>query len=48
MYEAIKDSQWKINIKKTEYLVEKLKDFTYINYNDYSKWKHLTKLIINI
>ena len=48
MYDAIKDSQWKINIKKTEYLVEKLKDFTYINYNDYSKWKHLTKLIINI
>jgi len=48
MYEAIKNSQNKINLEKPEYFVEKLKDFTYINYNDYSKWKHLTKLIINI
>ena len=48
MYDAIKESDWKIDIKKSEYLVEKLKDFTYINYNDYSNWNKLKNLIIKI
>ena len=48
MYDAIKNSDWKINIKKSDFLVEKLKETSYINYNDYSNWNYLTKLIIKI
>lgn len=48
MYEAIKDCDWKINIKKNDYLVEELNNFNYINYNDYSNWSKLTSLIIKI
>ena len=48
MYEAIKDYNWKNNIEKKEYLVEKLNNFTYINYNDYSNWSKLISLIIKI
>lgn len=48
MYEAIKKDDWKINIKKDEYFVEKMKNSSYIDYNDYSKWNSLTKIITNI
>lgn len=48
MFNAIKDSNWKIDIEKKEYLVEKLKEFSYINYSDYSKWNFLTRLITKI
>ena len=48
MYEAIKDSNWKINVKNTEYLVENLKNFHYIDYNDYTKWSTLKDKIVAI
>ena len=38
MFEGIKDNFWKIDIEENEYLVEKLKNFSYIDYNDYTKW----------
>ncbi len=48
MYDAIKDSGWKIDIKNTEYLVEELREFSYIEYNDYTKWSTLTDKIVLI
>ena len=48
MYNAIKDSNWKINIDNPEFLVEKLKEFSYIDYNDYSKWSTLRDKIVLI
>ncbi len=48
MYEGIKESKFKIDIKNPEYLVENLKEFSYINYNDYTKWSLLKDKIIKI
>ena len=48
MYEAIKDSHWKIDINNSEFLVENLKNFSYINYEDYTNWDKLTSKIISI
>jgi len=48
MYNAIKDSNWKIDIKNPEYLVENLKEFTYIEYNDYTDWSTLKDKIIAV
>jgi len=48
MYDAISKSNWKIDIKNSEYLVEELKDFSYIDYTDYTHWDVLTKKIILI
>ena len=48
MYNAIKDSNWKIDIKNPKYLVEKLKEFSYINYEDYTNWSSLTEKIVSI
>jgi len=48
MYNAIKDSNWKIDIKNPEYLVENLREFTYIEYNDYTDWSTLKDKIIAV
>jgi len=48
MYNAIKDSGWKIDIENTLYKVEKLKEFSYINYNDYSVWSLLKNKIVTL
>lgn len=48
MYRAISRSDWKIDIKNPLYKVEKLKDFSYINYEDYPHWDELKDLIITI
>ena len=48
MYDAIKDSGWKIDINNPEYLVEKLEEFSYINYNDYIGWNELRDKIVTI
>jgi hypothetical protein len=48
MYESIKDSNWKINVNNPEYLVENLKNFHYIDYNDYTNWSVLKNKIVAI
>ena len=48
MYDALKESNWKIDINNIQYKVEKLKDFSYINYEDYSYWSKLIDKIVLI
>lgn len=48
MYNAIKNSGWKIDINNPEFLVEELKELSYINYNDYSNWNKLKDKIVTI
>ena len=45
MYNSIKDTDWKIDVKNSEYLVEKLTEFSYINYLDYKQWNTLINKI---
>ena len=45
---AIKDSGWKIDVKNILYKVEELKEFSYINYNDYSVWSLLKNKIVTL
>lgn len=45
MYEAIKDSNFKIDLKNPEYMLEELKDFSYI---EYKNWNILKEYIIKI
>jgi len=48
MYRSIARTNWKIDIKNPAYKVEKLKEFSYINYMDYPHWEELKNLIITI
>lgn len=48
MYRSIARSDWKIDIGNQKYLVEKLKNFSYIEYKDYPHWDKLVKIITNI
>ena len=48
MYEGIKDSGWNIDIENFRYLVEELKEFSYISYNDYPHWNTLRDKIVTI
>lgn len=48
MYNAIKESGWKIDINNPEFLVEKIEEFSYIDYMDYIHWNELTDKIISI
>ena len=48
MYDSIKESNWKIDIGNLKYLVEDMKEFSYIDYNDYPHWSTLTKKIVTI
>lgn len=45
MYDAIKDSDFKIDIKNKEFMLEKLNNFSYI---DYKNWNILKDIIIKI
>ena len=48
MYDAIKDTGDKIDIKNPDFLVEKLKESSYIDYMDYSNWNNLINKIVTI
>lgn len=48
MYNAIKKFDWKIDITNPEFYVEKLNNFSYIDFNDYSNWELLTNKIVAI
>lgn len=48
MYNSIKDSGFKININNPDFLVEELKDNSYIDYMDYSNWNKLRNKIVLI
>ena len=48
MYDSIKNSDWKIDVNNLKYLVEDMKEFSYIDYNDYTHWDTLTKKIVTI
>jgi hypothetical protein len=48
MYNAIKVFDWKIDICNPEFKVEKLNNFSYIDYMDYSKWNLLRDKIVTI
>ena len=48
MYDSIKNSQWKIDVNNLKYLVEDVKEFSYIDYTDYPHWSTLTKKIVTI
>jgi hypothetical protein len=48
MYDAIKVFDWKIDICNPEFKVEKLNNFSYIDYMDYSKWNLLRDKIVTI
>lgn len=48
MYDAIKDSDWKIDTNNIKYLVEEMKEFSYIEYNDYPHWNTLMNKIVTI
>ena len=48
MYKAIRSKNWKIDIKNNEYLVEELKESSYIKYMDYSNWNTLINKIVTI
>ena len=48
MHDAIIGSGNKIDIHNLKYLVENMKEFSYINYNDYPHWGTLTDKIVSI
>ena len=48
MFDNIKKDNWKININKSNYLVERSKESSYIDYNDFDKWSQLIQTIVNI
>jgi hypothetical protein len=48
MYKGIRDNNWKIDIKNKEYLVEKLKESSYIKYMDYSNWNIVKNKIVTV
>ena len=48
MYDSIKDYDWKIDVNNLKYLVEDMKEFSYIEYMDYPHWDILRDKIIKI
>jgi hypothetical protein len=48
MHREIVKNDYKINLKNKKYLVEKLKNNSYIEYKDYPHWDKLTDLITDI
>jgi hypothetical protein len=48
MYDSIKDYDWKIDVNNLKYLVEDMKEFSYIEYMDYPHWDTLRDKIIKI
>lgn len=48
MHDGIKMFNYKIDVNNPEFLVEYLTEFSYIDYNDYTKWNSLRDLIVKI
>ena len=48
MYDAIKDSGWKIDVNNLKFLVENMKELSYIEYMDYPHWDTLKDKIVTI
>lgn len=48
MYNALKETDFKININNSEYLVDKLSESSYIDYKDYKEWNKLRNKIVLI
>ena len=48
MYNAIKNNNFKIDVNNPDFLVERFNDFSYIDYNDYTKWSKLRNKIVKI
>ncbi len=48
MYDAIKDSGWKIDVNNLKFLVENMKELSYIEYMDYPHWDTLINKIVTI
>lgn len=48
LYDAIKENKFKIDVNKPEYKIVKMKNNSYIDYNDYPHWNMLTEYIIRI
>ena len=48
MYDAIKDSGWKIDVNNLKFLVENMKELSYIEYMDYPHWGTLKDKIVTI
>jgi hypothetical protein len=48
MYEAIKKSDWKIDINNLKFLVDELREVSYIEYLDYQHWSTLINKIVTI
>jgi len=48
MYEAIKASDWKIDVDNIKFLVEELKESSYIEYMDYPHWDTIRNKIVTI
>lgn len=48
MYKALEECNFQIDINNPEYMVEELKEKSYIDYFDYSNWNKLRRKIIKI
>lgn len=48
MYNSIKKSDWKIDVENLKYLVEEMKELSYIEYMDYLHWNTLKEKIVLI
>lgn len=48
MYNAIRNSGWKIDVNNLKYLVEDFREYSYIDYMDYPHWDILTSKIVTI
>ena len=48
MYDAIRQNGWKISVDNLKYLVEEMREFSYIEYMDYPHWDTLRNKIVTI
>ena len=48
MYDAIKKNNFKIDVNNLKYLVEEMKELSYIDYKDYPHWSTLRDKIVTI
>jgi len=48
MYDAIKDSGWKIDVNNLKFLIENMKELSYVEYMDYPHWDTLKDKIVTI
>jgi len=48
MYKSLERNNFKIDLNNHKFFIEKLKNFDFIDFNDYSKWNILRDKIIKI